>query len=120
MIFKTQEPLETSQGDTTERTAQKTIGKHKTDERQRNIPQPSAAQNDSREPRSTAQHRTDDLTRTRFPFQRRDRFIKIVFWRPKVSYRRAFSAKKHQTSTVWQIKLLQKCSQTDGFHVFRR
>ena len=69
-----QEPPETAQGDTTDRTAQKTTGKHKTDERQRNIPQPSAAQNDSREPRSTAQQRTDDLTRTRFPFQRRDRF----------------------------------------------
>ena len=64
-----QEPPKTAQGDTTDRTAQKTSGKHKTDERQRNIPQPSAAQNDSREP----QHETDDLTRTRFPFQRRDR-----------------------------------------------
>ena len=69
-----QEPPETAQGDTTERTAQKTTGKHKTDERQRSIAQPSATQNDSREPRSTAQHGTDDLTRTRFPFQRRDRF----------------------------------------------
>ena len=88
-----QEPPETAQGDTTDRTAQKTTGQHKTDEGQRSIPQPSAAQNDSREPRSTAQHRTDDLTRTRFPFQRRDRFIKMAFWRPKVSYCRAFSVK---------------------------
>ena len=76
-----QEPPETAQGDTTERTAQKTTGKHKTDERQRSIAQPSATQNDSREPRSTAQHGTDDLTRTRFPFQRRDRFIKMVPFR---------------------------------------
>ena len=49
-----QEPPETAQGDTTDRTAQKTTGQHKTEERQRNIAQPSAAQNDSREPRSTA------------------------------------------------------------------
>ena len=76
-----QEPPETAQGDTTEKTAQKTTGTHKTDERQRSIAQPSATQNDSREPRSTAQHGTDDLTRTRFPFQRRDRFIKMVPFR---------------------------------------
>ena len=76
-----QEPPETAQGDTTERTAQKTTGQHKMDERQRSIAQPSATQNDSREPRSTAQHGTDDLTRTRFPFQRRDRFIKMVRFR---------------------------------------
>ena len=76
-----QEPPETAQGDTTERTAHNTTGKHKTDERQRSIAQPSATQNDSKEPRSTAQHGTDDLTRTRFPFQRRDRFINWVRFR---------------------------------------